>query len=141
MKNVFIAVVLMISLTTFAQDRKMHREEFTAEQKAELQVKKMTLDLDLNDKQQKDLKKLLVEQNKKREEARAKHQEIKDSDKKPTNDELFAMKSKMLDEKIAFKSEMKKILSDKQMEKWEELKEDRMEQMQKRKQARYHKNH
>src|SRR5262245_38009821 len=117
MKNIIIAVVMMVSLTTFAQDKKMQGEGFTPEQKAELHVKKMTLALDLNDRQQKEMKKLLTEQSKKREEAKAKRLAMKDSDKKPTNDELFAMKSKMLDDQIAFKSEMKKILSDKQMEK------------------------
>ncbi|UOK42590.1 MULTISPECIES: hypothetical protein [Flavobacterium] len=139
MRNVIIAVVMMISLATFAQDRKMGHDEFTPEQKAELQAKKMTLELDLNNKQQKDLKKLLTEQNKKREEAKAKRREMKDSDKKPTSDELFAIKSKMLDEKIAFRTEMKRILSEKQMEKWEELREKRMKQMQERKETRYHK--
>ncbi|ESU23448.1 hypothetical protein FEDK69T_16140 [Flavobacterium enshiense DK69] len=141
MKNVIIAVVMMISLTAFAQDRKMRHEEFTLEQKTELQVKKMTLELDLNDKQQKNLKNLLTEQNKKREEAKAKHQAMKDSDKKLTSDELFAMKNKMLDDKIAFKADMKKILSEKQMEKWEELKEKRMTQMREQKKNRYHKKH
>src|SRR5688572_31662445 len=117
MKNVFIAVVMMVSLATFAQDRKMRMEEFTPEQRVELHVKKMTLDLDLNDRQQREIKKLLTDQSKKREEAKAQREAMKSSDKKPTNDERFAMRSKMLDDKIAFKSEMKKILSGKQMEK------------------------
>ncbi|ESU29301.1 hypothetical protein FLJC2902T_06970 [Flavobacterium limnosediminis JC2902] len=139
MKNVIIAVVMMISLATFAQDRKMKREEFTPEQRVELQTKKLTLELDLNEKQQKDIKKLLTEQSKKHEEAKAKHKAMKESDKAPTNDERFAMKSKMLDEKIAFKSEIKKILSEKQMAKWEELKEERMKQMKEQKSMRHHK--
>lgn len=124
-----MAIVMMASLATFAQDRKMKRDNFTPEQRVELQVKKMTLDLDLNDKQQKDLKKLLTEQSKKREEAKAKHDAVKAADKKPTNDERFAMRNKMMDEKIAFKAEIKKILNEKQMEKWEERKEDQKEQM------------
>lgn len=138
MKKVVIAVVMMVSLTTFAQDRKMKKDNFTPEQRVELQVKKMTLDLELNDKQQKDLKKLLTEQSKKREEAKAKHEALKAADKKPTNDERFAMRNKMMDEKIAFKAEIKKILNEKQMEKWEEHKEDKREHMQhRRKMARH----
>lgn len=138
MKKVLIAIIMMSSLATFAQDRKMKRNDFTPEQRVELQVKKMTLDLDLNDKQQKDLKKLLTEQSKKREEAKIKHEAIKAADKKPTNDERFAMRNKMMDEKIAFKAEMKKILNEKQMEKWEERQEDKKEHMQHRKKMARH---
>lgn len=132
---------MMVSLATFAQDKKMNMDEFTPEQRAELQTKRLTLELDLNDKQQKELKKLLTEQSKKQEEARAKHKAMKESGKEPTTDERFAMQSKMMDEKIAFRAEIKKILSEKQMAKWDELKEERMEKMQEHKKARYHKNH
>lgn len=134
-----IAVIMMTSLLTFAQDRKIKREEFTPEQRVELQVKKMTLDLDLNEKQQKDLKALLMQQSKKREEAKAKHDAAKEAGTKPTSEERFAMKNKMMDEKIAFKSEMKKILNEKQMAKWEENKEDRMEHMQGKRKMMHHK--
>lgn len=127
MKKLFIAVIMMTSLATFAQERKMKREEFTPEQRVELQVKKMTLELDLNEKQQSDMKKLLTEQSKKRQAAKAKHEASKESGKTPTSEERFAMRSKMMDEKIAFKAEVKKILSEKQMAKWEENKADRME--------------
>jgi len=139
MKKVVIAAVLMTTLVTFAQDRKMDQDKLTPEQRVELQVKKMTLNLDLNDKQQKDIKKLLTEQSKKREEAKAKHEAAKAADKKPTSDERFAMRSKMMDEKIAFKAEMKKILNEKQMEKWEEHREDRMEQMHEQRKEMHHK--
>lgn len=127
MKKVLIVLLAMGSLTAFAQERKMKREEFTPEQKVELQVKKMTLELDLNEKQQKDLKGVLTQQSKKREEAKAKHKAAKDTDVKPTSDERFAMRSKMMDEKIAFKGEMKKILTADQMAKWEEHKEEHRE--------------
>lgn len=139
MKKLLIAIVMLGTLTTFAQDRKMDQDKLTPEQRVELQVKKMILDLDLNDKQQKDIKKLLTEQSKKREEAKAKREATKKAGTKPTSDERFAMKSKMMDEQIAFKAEMKKILSEKQMEKWEEHKEDRMEQMRNRRTGMHHK--
>jgi periplasmic protein CpxP/Spy len=139
MKKLLIALVMMGSLTTFAQDRKTKMEEFTPEQRVELHVKKMTLDLDLNEKQQSDIKKLLTEQNKKHEAARAKHEAAKESGKTPTPEERFAMRSKMMDEKIALKSEMKKILNEKQMERWEELKDDRMEHMQNNRKEMRHK--
>jgi len=139
MKKLLIAIIMTGSLATFAQDRKMKMEEFTPEQRTELQVKKMTLELDLNDKQQKDLKKLLTEQSKKHEEAKAKREAAKKDGTKPTNDERFAMKSKMMDEQIAFKAEMKKILNEKQMTKWEEKRENRMEKMQNKRKEMHHK--
>lgn len=139
MKKLLFAVVLISTLTTFAQDRKMKMDEFTPEQRVELQVKKMTLDLDLNDKQQKDLKKLLTEQSKKREEVKAKHEAAKKDGTKPTNDERFAMRTKMMDDQIAFKAEMKKILNEKQMEKWEANRENKMEKMQGRRKMTHHK--
>ncbi|MCG2610612.1 hypothetical protein LZZ90_03730 [Flavobacterium sp. SM15] len=125
MKKILIAAALFGTLSLFAQEPKNQENQLKPEQRVELQVKKMTLDLDLNEKQQKDLKKLLTDQSKKREEARTKIEATKTEGKKPTADERFALRSKMLDEQIAFKAEMKKILNEKQMEKWEENKEDR----------------
>lgn len=139
MKKLLIAIVMLGALTSFAQERKTDQDKLTPEQRVELQVKKMTLDLDLNDKQQKDIKKLLTEQAKKREEGKAKREAMKKVGTKPTSEERFAMKSKMMDEQIAFKAEIKKILSEKQMEKWEEHKEDRMEKMRNRRTGMHHK--
>lgn len=133
MKKALIASALFGTLSLFAQEPKNKESQLTSEQRVELQVKKMTLDLDLNDKQQKEVKKLLTDQSKKREEARTKIQANKAEDKKPTADERFAMRSKMLDQQIAFKGEMKKILNEKQMEKWEENRADRTEHRMERK--------
>ena len=70
MKKLALAAIAFIGLAVQAQERKMERQELTPEQRVELQVKKMTLDLDLNDKQQKDVKALLTAQHKKMEEAK-----------------------------------------------------------------------
>jgi hypothetical protein len=43
---------------------------------------------------------------------------------KPTTDERFTMKIKMLDEQIVMKKRMEKILNPKQFEKWTALKEE-----------------
>ncbi|KGO88859.1 hypothetical protein [Flavobacterium suncheonense] len=139
MKKLALAVIALIGLTVQAQEKKMEREKLTPEQRVELQVKKMTLDLDLNEKQQKEVKTLLTARHKKMEEARAKRQATKTENKKPTSEERFAMKSKMLDEQIAFKNDMKKILSEKQMAKWEERKADRSGHRMERKRMMHHK--
>ncbi|OJV70035.1 MAG: hypothetical protein BGO42_11290 [Flavobacterium sp. 40-81] len=104
----------------------------TPEQQVQLQVKRMTLDLDLTAKQQKDVEKLLTEQSQKREAVKAAQGDVKKNYKEMTSDERFAMQNKRMDEKIAFKGEMKKILNAGQMEKWEKRDNMRQERMEKR---------
>lgn len=122
-----IALIAIISVSTYAQD-KMDRparqdrnpmEKFTPEQRNQLMLKKMTLELDLDATQQKEMGKVMAEQGAKRE---AFMKNRKEKTEKPTSDEIFEMKSKMLDEQIAMKSKMKKILSPEQFKKWEEMK-------------------
>ena len=111
MKKLLVAVLLVVGITTFAQERGEKREKLTPEQQTELHLKKMTLDLDLNDSQKKEMKTLLLEQSKKRESKMAEMKNHKEKGEKPTAEERFAMKSKMLDEQIAMKGKIKKILT------------------------------
>ncbi|MFE3847948.1 hypothetical protein ACFX5D_08230 [Flavobacterium sp. LB3P45] len=129
MKKLIIATLLVVGMTSFAQDKKEmgrhHRgemEKFTPEQQNQLMLKKMTLELDLNASQQKEMSKIISEKSAKRE---ARIKEIKaneDSSTKPTSDEMFARKNRMLDEQIAMKERMKKILNPEQFKKWEDMK-------------------
>lgn len=127
MKKLFIAALLVVSMTSFAQDskgmeKKPHGtevEKFTPEQRNQLMLKKMTLELDLNAKQQEQMKQIIAEQSSKR----VAMKEARNADKKEmTRDERFAMKNKMMDEKIAMKAKMKNILSPEQFEKWDTMK-------------------
>jgi protein CpxP len=131
MKKVFLAAIMFVGLTTFAQDKTDKKQRLTSEQRIELQAKKMKLELDLNDKQVADVKKLLLEQNKKREAKKAEMKAKKADKKKPTADEIYAMKNNMLDKQIAHKAEMKKILNAEQFKKWEEKKNDGKKRMKK----------
>lgn len=127
-KVIFIAVVLVSSLT-FAQQRgsgKMdkntqmnQRESLTPEQQTELQVKRMTLHLDLTAKQQEEMKKVVLENTKKRAVKKAEMQAKRAEGKTPTSEERFEMQNQRLDNQIAMKAELKKILSKEQLEKWE----------------------
>ena len=132
MKKMILAIALVATTLTFAQDRKQGREKLTPEQQTELQVKKMTLDLDLDEKQQKEIKTILVEQSKKRETKLAEMKAKKEKGEKPTADERFAMKNEMLDNQIAMKARMKKILKPEQFTKWEEKQADRKERIEKK---------
>ncbi|RZJ76352.1 MAG: hypothetical protein EOO45_02605, partial [Flavobacterium sp.] len=102
MKTWILAGVLIMGMTMSAQTKSDgNRDEMKPEQRATIQAKEMTLALSLNDKQQKDVSKLFTERHTKADQMRAQRKASKDAGKKPTADERFAMKSKMLDEQIA----------------------------------------
>jgi len=122
MKMWILAMTMMVAAGVNAQDKKQHREPFKPEQRAELQAKRMTLALDLNEKQQKEVQKLFLENGKERAEYRRQHMAEWHTGKKLSTDEKFAVKSKILDDRIAMNSNMKKILNEKQFEKFEKMK-------------------
>ena len=138
MKKLFIVALLVVGMTSFAQERKARperaqMEQMTPEQRNQLHLKKMTLELDLNASQQKEMSKIIAEQSAKREARMAERKASKDSTKKQlTADERFAKKSKMLDEQIVMKERMKKILSADQYKKWDDMKGKRHHGMKKR---------
>ena len=130
MKKLIIVALLVVGMTSFAQNKKEigsrhHRDEmakFTPEQQNQLMLKKMTLELDLNASQQKEMSKIIAEKSDKRQ-ARIKEMKAnKNSNTKSTSDEMFARKNRMLEEKIAMKDRMKKILNPEQYKKWEGMK-------------------
>jgi hypothetical protein len=146
MKKLIITALLVVGLTAFAQNRKemgnrpekSKMEKFSPEQHTQLMVKKLTLDLDLNAKQQEQVKQIIAEQGLKREWMRAERMAKKEDKKRPTADEQFAMKNKMLDEQIAMKNKMKTILSPEQFEKWNSLNNNRQEKFQDRRHRKEH---
>ena len=108
MKKLIVAALLVVGLTTYAQEkegRRAGKEKLTSEQKVNLQVKKMTKDLDLNEKQTKDVRALVTKQVEKREDIKAQIQA----------------------EKEAVTVEMKKILTAEQYAKWEKNREEKIE--------------
>jgi Spy/CpxP family protein refolding chaperone len=124
MKKVCIVALLVIGLSSFAQERKERHpkgemEQLTPEQRNQLHLKKMTLDLDLNTKQQEQLTKILADQSAKREAMKAEHKAKMEEAKAIS----FEMKKKILDEQIEIKNKMKSILSPEQFAKWEMRKE------------------
>lgn len=125
MKTWILGAMMMAGVIATAQEKKERPEHLKPEQRVELHVKQMDLALDLTDKQQKDIEKLFLERAKKSEQLKATHKANKDAGKKLTADEKFAMKSKRLDEQIAMKTEMKKILNAEQFTKWENMKKKR----------------
>lgn len=112
-----------MALTTFAitaqnksEDRKENRsqlrENLTPEQRAELHAKKMTLDLNLNETQQAQVRQLLLDMQKTK-------PERPENKKEMTPAQKFEAKNAMLDRRIAMKKAMKEILTEEQFAKWE----------------------
>lgn len=121
MKKVFLFLTLCISVLTYAQEKNGAVEKMNAEQQTILQVKRMTLALDLTLKQQEDIKSLLLERAQKKAAHQLAQKTKKEKGEKPTASEKFEMHSQLLDAQIEFKSKMKKILSEEQFKKWEKL--------------------
>lgn len=141
MKKLLVVAVLLVSLTNFAQVQnneanRAQREKLSPEQRNQLMLKKMTLDLGLNESQQKEISKIIAEQSAKREAAMAQRKANKEKGVKPTAEERFARENKMLDEQIAMQDKMKKILTPDQFKKWEQSKAERQQKMQERREKR-----
>jgi periplasmic protein CpxP/Spy len=129
MKKLIVITLLIVGTTIIAQERNRKQrgnemEQFTPDQKSQLMLKKMTLDLDLTDAQQKEMSAIISDKIAKKESHKAEMKAMKEKGVQPTNDERFAMKMKMLDEQIATKKRVEKILNAKQFEKWTSLKEE-----------------
>jgi hypothetical protein len=134
-----LAVVALFTISTFAQEqhrqerkRGHQRSEFTVDQIAELQTKRMTLQLDLTQQQQEqilEINKTKVAEHKQKKEAR---KATKEADKAPTSDEVFKIQSERLDKMIAHKAEMKEILNSEQYDKWEKTSKRRAHHMKKK---------
>ncbi|WP_282071630.1 hypothetical protein [Polaribacter atrinae] len=120
-----LVLVFAVTFTTQAQKKRggngERNSKLTAEQHATLAVKKMTLTLDLSEKQQNQIKPILVAKMTKRQAAMAERKADRKDKKRPTADEMFAMQNKRLDDKIAMKNRMKDILSKEQFDKFEKM--------------------
>jgi predicted HTH transcriptional regulator len=125
MKKLVIICMLFVGFTITAQEHDMKKEDrkemherakdLTPQQIASLQTKKMTLHLDLNEKQQKEVETLNLEIATKRKAMAANRKDKKEL----SNDEKVAMREQMLDDKIATKKKLKSILTEAQFSKWE----------------------
>jgi len=119
MKKLMIILLLGSSLLSFGQkegkQKKMY-EDFSTEQHAILRTKKMALELDLNDNQQKQM----LDLNKKWAEVKVKKRaEMKSLNKEEmSSTDRFNHMNTMLDEKLAHQNELKKILNEDQYMSW-----------------------
>ncbi len=128
MKKLILTLTLLSGVLLTAQERRprMHHQQhndLTAEQRATLQTKHLTLALDLTDSQQKKVQKLKLEQEELRQSKRAvmKAKREANDEKRISAEERYEHEVERLDHMIAFKAEMKSILNQSQYEKWERI--------------------
>ena len=133
MKRIVLIAIALITVNATAQGQKGEREnevrkenaqhlnDFSPEEIATLQTKKMALRLDLTEAQQKEIKGIHFDQAKARKtgmEARNKMRE-ENKEAKLSKEDRFNRANSQLDKKLAEKAKMKSILSKEQFEKWE----------------------
>ena len=132
MKSILKILVFLFSVSVFAQQppRQMDSERgkrpnnrmqsmkaLTPEQEATLWTKKMTLELDLNQNQQDQMYALILGKTKK-----IKLRMENKPKERPSKEEIYNMHISRLDEAIAMKESLKKILNDDQFAHWELMK-------------------
>ncbi len=145
MKKIVALLVLAVgfTLTTQAQKgKRSHLEKLTVKQQTELAVKKMALKLDLTDSQQRQIRPLLAEKIAQRKSMHEKRKAMKESGekrKKLSANSHFEKKSKILDNQIAFKAEMKRVLNKQQYDKFEKMSARKMHRAKKKMKNRKHK--
>jgi apolipoprotein N-acyltransferase len=123
MKKLILILLLAVSFTSFSQERK-GKERKSPEERVEVVMKKMTTDLNLNQQQQKEIQILLENQAKKREAKQAEHKARNEKGLKITDEEVAQMKKDRIDEQLEMKTNLKKILTEEQFNKWQELKKE-----------------
>jgi len=127
MKKIIIGCMLLATVGVMAQRGEGHdragMKDLSAEQIGELQSKKATLALDLNDSQQAQMKALFIEEAKMRKTKMEERKAARESgeSKKLTADERYEKANERLDHQIAKKEAVKNILNDEQFEKWKKM--------------------
>jgi periplasmic protein CpxP/Spy len=126
MKTVLSIITLLLVVFATAQDapkmkqhkRGEHIKDFTPEQMAILQTKRMALDLELNDRQQKEILKLNTKLADERMQKIEQMKARKEKGGSISKEERFTLMNEQLDKKIELQQQMKTILNEKQFEQW-----------------------
>lgn len=132
MKKLIFGAMLMIGMTTFAQEGKplTKRAPVTAEQREKReqdQLKKMTSDLNLDANQQKALAEVLNERSQKREAFQNEHLANKEKGVKMTPEQRKERRAQMEAFRDEQDAKIKKILRADQLTQWEKMKAEEKE--------------
>ena len=131
MKKLFIAALLMIGMTSFAQEGKPMKvnEPLTSEQRNELQLKNFTTELNLDANQQQEMLRILNDRSTKKEEMKKEMAAKKAAGVKPTEEDRNNRKNVVMDYEKAEKAKIQKLLTPEQFTKYEKMKKERDEKM------------
>ncbi|MFT6370107.1 MAG: hypothetical protein ACJAWH_001190 [Maribacter sp.] len=131
MKKLALIAVLLSGVYLTAQRHEGKRngmKDLNPKQIATLETKIMTLVLDLDKNQQKEVEWILLA-NAKLKKTKLEQRKLKrDEGTKPTKEQRFAMQNEHLDHMIVQKAEMKKLLTDEQFSKWEKMRQKKQEE-------------
>ena len=142
MKKLIFIALAFIAVQATAQQRndrpnrpqgeRMERfKDMTPEEMATLQTKKMALQMDLTESQQKEIQKINLENAKERK-ARMEARRNSGNMRNLSKEERLKIANERLDRQIEMKAKMKKILNEEQYAKWEQNQQrmmDRKERM------------
>ncbi|WMI69627.1 Spy/CpxP family protein refolding chaperone [Mangrovimonas sp. YM274] len=141
MKTIFLMAFAIIAFQVSAQqgprnfqngnrgDRMGMLQDLTPEQASELRTKRMTLNLDLTEAQQKELQAINLEEAKYRKAKMTARQSMRQQGQCPSSDVMAARMNERLDRQIEYKKKVKRILTDEQYEKWETIRGQNQKQM------------
>lgn len=128
MKRVASILVFILAVTFSANAQKMKKHKksnMSVEQQTSLAVKKMVLNLDLSPEQQTEITPLIAKQMAGKMSMIEARKQAKKTGQRPNADEIYALRSQQLDEKIVLKNNFKQILSKEQFEKFNKRNEMR----------------
>lgn len=125
MKKLITVMILLFSVTLFAQERGERRSEMTNEEMATLHAKRLAMQLDLNEEQEAKLKELYTKQFEDRRELMQERREEREEMRKEMAKERSKMREEHMEISEQHKAQMKEILTAEQFAKWEELQEKR----------------
>lgn len=139
MKNLIVTALLMIGMTSFAQEiktteaRKQRTEKMTPAQRNEMQLKKMTAELNLSASQQAEIGQILAEKSAKRESFKAERKANRERQQATVASKRAEMKEQIMAEQKATDERFKKILTADQYAKMQQIKEQRQDKRKDRK--------
>jgi periplasmic protein CpxP/Spy len=138
MKKLVLVAFILSATLGFSQEKKAQRADASPEERANIQVKKLKTELELNEKQEEKVKTIIVTQIKQFDVIKENIKKKRLAGEKPTVDDIKKANDAREANEANLELELKKILTKEQLAKYEQKKEERkalMKERMKQKQA------
>lgn len=132
MKKVLLMLVIIVNCVANAQSKTgqlENREKKSPEKRVEKQLKKMTSELNLDEKQEASIRQILLDQAAKREQKMAARQQNNEDEMTLPTQDKKAMLSEAKQNYKELKTQMQSILSQEQYAKWEKNQDEKRQKM------------